>query len=96
MHGMIPNLSAPTRCLIRQRYVHRYGTVESVRLRSLPLKEDTKLPRHAAVAAGAVDESRGSANAYVVFSSGGSASHALAHNMREVGTSQRPGFQPLL
>jgi hypothetical protein len=68
--------------------LRRYGTVESVRLRSLPLKDEGKLPRRAAVAAGAVDESRGSANAYVVFSSGASAVHALAHNMREVRISQ--------
>ena len=66
-------------------FFFRYGTVESVRLRSLPLKDDGKLPRRAAVAAGALDEA-GSANAYVVFSSGASAVHALAHNMREVCT----------
>lgn len=68
---------------------HRYGAVESVRLRSLPLKEEAsgKLPRRAAVATGAVDESRGSANAYVVFETEAAASTALVLNMGEVALS---------
>lgn len=61
----------------------RYGMVESVRLRSVPIKVDAKLPRKAAVASGAVDTARGSAHAYVVFSKESEAVAATAHNMQE-------------
>ncbi|BDA45860.1 probable nucleolar protein 12 at C-terminar half [Coccomyxa sp. Obi] len=78
----VGNLPVKVKAKLIKQAFSQYGTVESVRLRSLPLKDDGKLPRRAAVAAGALDEA-GSANAYVVFSSGVSAVHALAHNMRE-------------
>jgi nucleolar protein 12 len=60
------------------------GEVESARLRSLTLAADTKLPRRAAVAAGALDAARGTAHAYVVFKDAAGAAAALALNMREV------------
>ena len=62
-----------------------FGNVESIRLRSLPLQSENKLPRRAAIATGAVAEaSKGSAHAYVVFEDKGSAAAALAANMRSV------------
>ncbi|CAL8470540.1 g10082 [Coccomyxa elongata] len=78
----VGNLPVKVKAKLIKQAFSQYGTVESVRLRSLPLKGDGKLPRRAAVAAGALDEG-GSANAYVVFSSGASLVHALSHNMRE-------------
>ncbi len=55
-----------------------------MRLRSLPIKADTKMPRKAAAAAGAIDAGRASAHAYVVFAEPAGAEAALAHNMQEV------------
>ena len=62
----------------------RYGPVESVRLRSIPLDIDSKAPRQHAVKAGKISADRGSANAYVVFKSAESVPAALAANMSEV------------
>ena len=59
--------------------------MESVRLRSLPIKQDVKMPRKAAAVSGNVDEGRASAHAYVVFQDRAAAEAALAHNMHEVG-----------
>lgn len=61
----------------------KYGKVESIRLRSVPLVKDTAIPRKAAVASGAVDLSRGSFHAYVVFQEESAARAALSHNMEE-------------
>jgi hypothetical protein len=58
--------------------------VESVRLRSLPIQEDAGMPRKAAISSGRVDQSRGSANAFLVFHEEAAAAAALAHNMQEV------------
>ena len=62
----------------------RFGAVESVRLRSLPLKEGLKMPRKAAVASGNVDAERAPAHAYIVFEKRTSAVYALQLNMSEV------------
>jgi nucleolar protein 12 len=62
----------------------QYGAIESVRLRSVPLQSDSKLPRRAAIATGAVETSKGSAHAYVVFETRASAHQALLANMRPV------------
>jgi len=61
-----------------------YGTIESVRYRSVPLKKDVILPRKAAVASGAVDPTRGSAHAYIIFTDIKSAQNAVKkQNMKE-------------
>lgn len=62
----------------------RYGEVDSVRLRSLPLQTDAGMPRRAAISSGRVDAAGPSANAYLVFRSRLAARAALAHNMQEV------------
>ena len=64
----------------------RYGKVESIRLRSVPLKLDEKkiLPRRAAILSQKVSEDRGSAHAYIVFKDEDSAKAALELNMHEV------------
>jgi hypothetical protein len=63
--------------------------VLSVRLRSVPIKLDTKMPRMAAVVTGQVDASRATAHAYVVFETREQAAAALAHNMQLVCPSVR-------
>lgn len=69
-----------------QLLLRRYGHVESVRLRSLPLQADAGMPRRAAISSGKVDEAGASANAYIVFQNRLAARGALAHNMQQVGT----------
>lgn len=64
-------------------FLYRYGKIESLRLRSVPLVKDTAIPRKAAVASGAVDLSRGSFHAYIVFQEESSAHKALSMNMEE-------------
>ena len=58
--------------------------MESVRLRSQALAEDSKLPTRVAVRAGHLDAARGSAHAYLVFTTVEGAEAALQHNMQEV------------
>lgn len=66
-------------------FVGRYGSVESVRLRSVPVQpEAVALPRRAAVLTGKVDSERATAHAYVVFAAPEQAQAALAHNMQVV------------
>ena len=58
--------------------------MESVRLRSQALAEDSKLPTRVAVRAGHLDAAKGSAHAYLVFTTIEGAEAALKHNMQEV------------
>ncbi len=74
---------------------YRFGTIESVRLRSLPLKEGVKLPRKAAIAGGHIETDRASAHAYVVFSRRASAAYALQLNMSEVSMLDRTAVKLL-
>jgi nucleolar protein 12 len=64
----------------------RFGPVESVRLRSVPLDMDVKkkLPRKAAVIRGLVTAERGGTKAYVVFEREDSVGPALSMNMTVV------------
>ncbi|PNX94369.1 nucleolar protein 12-like [Trifolium pratense] len=61
----------------------QFGEVESVRIRSVPLK-DTKKPRKGAILSKQIDESAESVNGYVVFKTEESAQASLAHNMTVV------------
>ena len=72
-------------CTAAQSSGCRYGKIVSVRLRSVPVDLEKKMPRKAAVLSGAIAAARGSSHAYVVFADAGAASKALAHNMQEVG-----------
>ena len=63
----------------------RFGQIESLRLRSVPVKLDgKKMPRRAAVLTGSVSTKRGTANAYIVFVEAESVGKALASNMQLV------------
>lgn len=63
----------------------KYGVVESVRFRSVPVKEDAKVPRRVAAASGAIDTDKGSFHAYVRFESDASVEDALQENMKMFG-----------
>ncbi|KAK9846840.1 hypothetical protein WJX84_005314 [Apatococcus fuscideae] len=80
----VGNLPATIRPKTLKRIFSIYGHVESVRLRSQSLAEDSKLPTRVAVRAGHLDAAKGTAHAYMVFATVESAHAALAHNMQEV------------
>ena len=64
----------------------RYGPLESVRLRSVAIRLDKRLPRRAAVILGSVRsaEEHGCAHAYVVFQEPSAIDAALEQNMQLV------------
>lgn len=59
----------------------RYGTIESIRLRSLPIDNDSRMPRTLQIKAGKVNTDGGSANAYICFKFREEATAACAENM---------------
>ena len=80
----VGNIPAKAKKKALTNLFQEYGPVESLRLRSVPLKKDVILPRKAAVASGAVDPTRGSAHAYIIFTNVESAQNAVKnHNMKE-------------
>ncbi|PIN06794.1 Splicing factor 3b, subunit 4 [Handroanthus impetiginosus] len=62
----------------------KFGEVESVRIRSVPII-DGKIPRKGAVIKKQINENGDSVHAYIVFKSEESAQASLAHNMAVVG-----------
>jgi len=76
--GNVP-LSATRKSL--KKLFAKYGAVESVRIRSLPVKVDSSMSRKAAAITGTTNAARSSTNAYVVMGSPEAASAALALNM---------------
>ncbi|KAK7407148.1 hypothetical protein VNO78_08823 [Psophocarpus tetragonolobus] len=58
----------------------KFGEVESVRIRSVPI-QDTKKPRKGAILAKKINDTADSVNAYIVFKTEQSAQDSLAHNM---------------
>lgn len=63
---------------------HRYGSIESIRRRSVPVALDAKMSRKAAIITGNVSDKRGTSHAYVVFQDEAAALAALASNMHMV------------
>lgn len=82
----VGNLPADVKRKALARLFAPCGAVESVRLRSLPLKLEpgSKVPRRGAIASGSVDAEH-SGHAYVVFEQEGAVEAALKLNMAEVG-----------
>ncbi|PSC73971.1 RNA-binding 34 [Micractinium conductrix] len=84
----VGNLPATVKRKAVTRLFARCGAVESVRLRSLPLKQleegakGAKMPRRNAIAAGNIDTSH-TANVYVVFEEEAAVEAALKLNMAE-------------
>ncbi|PKA53049.1 28 kDa ribonucleoprotein, chloroplastic [Apostasia shenzhenica] len=66
-----------------QREFARFGEIDSIRIRSVPLV-DTKAPRKAAIIRGKINDAVNSVNAYIVFKDEQSANAALSHNMAEI------------
>ncbi|KAG5059130.1 hypothetical protein JHK87_000159 [Glycine soja] len=58
----------------------KFGEVESVRIRSVPI-QDTKKPRKGAILAKKINDAADSVHAYIVFKTEQSAQASLAHNM---------------
>ncbi|PKU79152.1 RNA-binding protein 34 isoform X2 [Dendrobium catenatum] len=80
----IGNLPLKTKIKALKREFARFGEIESVRIRSVPLV-DTKAPRKAAVIKGQINEEVDSMNAYIVFKEEQSAHAALSNNMTQIG-----------
>ncbi|KAL3817920.1 hypothetical protein ACJIZ3_003825 [Penstemon smallii] len=62
----------------------KFGEVESVRIRSVPIV-DGKIPRKGAIIRKQFNENGNSVHAYIVFKTEGSAQESLSHNMALVG-----------
>ncbi|KAF7829211.1 RNA-binding protein 34 [Senna tora] len=62
----------------------KFGEVESVRIRSVPIL-DTKKPRKGAILSKKINDSADSVHAYIVFKTEQSAQASLTHNMALVG-----------
>ena len=71
-------------CLLHMLLFCRYGDIESIRMRSVPVKLDAKMSRRAAITTGNISKERGTAHAYIVFQQEDSAVAALASNMHVV------------
>ncbi|XP_028789151.1 nucleolar protein 12-like [Neltuma alba] len=62
----------------------KFGEVESVRIRSVPIL-DTKKPRKGAILAKKINDAGDSVHAYIVFKTEQSAQDSLSHNMAVIG-----------
>ena len=69
------------KCLTTFLLHSRYGKIDSIRFRSMPVKEDVKVPKRVAAASGAIDSEKGSFHAYIVFKDAASVSKSLVENM---------------
>ncbi|KAM0934130.1 putative RNA recognition motif domain, nucleotide-binding alpha-beta plait domain superfamily [Dioscorea sansibarensis] len=81
----VGNLPLRTKKKALMKEFGRFGEIESVRIRSVPLV-DSKIPRKGAIIKGKINESVDSVHAYIVFKQEQSANAALSHNMAEVGS----------
>ncbi|CAD7701937.1 unnamed protein product, partial [Ostreobium quekettii] len=76
----VGNLPATVEKRQLEQIFQRYGAIESVRIRSIPVREGTKMPKRAAAHKGEVNKG-GTCNAYVVFAKKKSAKQAQGMNM---------------
>ncbi|CAN6461003.1 unnamed protein product [Victoria cruziana] len=79
--GNLP-LKVKRKALVKE--FSRFGEVDSVRIRSVPI-QDSKLPRKSAIFTGKINEAIASVHAYIVFKDEESASSALSYNMAKIG-----------
>ncbi|GAV91292.1 RRM_6 domain-containing protein [Cephalotus follicularis] len=80
----VGNLPIKVKKKVLSKEFSRFGEVESVRIRSVPLM-DTKKPRKGAVILGQINGHADSVHAYIVFKTEQSAESSLSHNMAVVG-----------
>ncbi|GLU05395.1 hypothetical protein SLE2022_224970 [Rubroshorea leprosula] len=79
----VGNLHLKVKKKMLMKEFSKFGEVESVRIRSVPLS-DTKKPRKGAIIQKKINEKADSVNAYIVFKTEQSAEASLAHNMAVV------------
>ncbi|KAJ4952276.1 hypothetical protein NE237_029108 [Protea cynaroides] len=79
--GNLP-LKVKKKALLKE--FNRFGEIESVRIRSVPLI-DSKVPRKGAIIQGKINEAVDSVHAYIVFKDEQAALSSLMHNMTVVG-----------
>ncbi|KAD5508367.1 hypothetical protein R6Q59_031040 [Mikania micrantha] len=79
--GNLP-LKVKKKALLRE--FNRFGEIESVRIRSIPLLDD-KTPRKGAIIKKKINDAVDRVNAYIVFKTVDSAQASLSHNMALVG-----------
>lgn len=79
----VGNLPLKIKKKVLVREFGKFGEVESVRIRSVPLN-DSKIPRKGAIMKKQINETADSVHAYVVFKTEESAQASLAHNMAVV------------
>lgn len=79
----VGNLPLKIKKKLLMKEFSKFGEVESVRIRSIPLT-DTKIPRKGAIMQKKINENADSVHAYVVFKAEESAEASLAHNMAVV------------
>ncbi|KAG1362027.1 RNA-binding protein 34 [Cocos nucifera] len=80
----VGNLPVKTKRKTLLKEFERFGEVESVRIRSVPIV-DSKAPRKAAIIKGKINDAGDSVHAYIVFKDEQSAHAALSHNMAQIG-----------
>lgn len=80
----VGNLPLKTKRKAMLKEFARFGEVESVRIRSVPIV-DSKIPRKGAIIKGKINDAVDSMHAYIVFKDEQAAHAALSHNMAEVG-----------
>ncbi|KAK7307317.1 hypothetical protein VNO77_40260 [Canavalia gladiata] len=78
--GNLP-LKAKKKTLVKE--FKKFGEVESVRIRSVPI-QDTKKPRKGAILSKKINDEADSVHAYIVFKTEESAQASLSHNMMVV------------
>ncbi|KAF5729716.1 RNA recognition motif-containing family protein [Tripterygium wilfordii] len=80
----VGNLPMKVKKKVLLKEFSRFGEVESIRIRSVPLL-DTKKPRKGAIMMKQINDAAESVHAYIVFKTEQSAMAALAHNMAALG-----------
>ncbi|OVA02913.1 RNA recognition motif domain [Macleaya cordata] len=80
----VGNLPLKTKKKALLKEFSRFGEVESVRIRSVPIL-DGKIPRKGAIIKGKINDTIDSVHAYIVFKEEKSAQDSLSHNMAMVG-----------
>ncbi|KAI3716732.1 hypothetical protein L1987_67820 [Smallanthus sonchifolius] len=80
----VGNLPLKVKKKVVLKEFNRFGEIESIRIRSIPLLDD-KTPRKGAIIKKQINDAVDRVNAYIVFKTGDSAQASLSHNMAVVG-----------
>ncbi|KAI3823585.1 hypothetical protein L1987_05024 [Smallanthus sonchifolius] len=80
----VGNLPLKVKKKVVLKEFNRFGEIESIRIRSIPLLDD-KTPRKGAIIKKQINDAVDRVNAYIVFKTEDSAQASLSHNMAVVG-----------